>query len=342
MRIINKNIISFYYLLFLCIFCLYLFSCNSSQSACERGFYVWKTILDIDSVMSSNLQSLNVKRLYVRYFDVEKGKSGPEPIAPIRLNFADSLDFEWVPVVYITQPAMQSIAYNDSFAHRIYSTLCAMHGGKPAEVQLDCDWTERTREPYFNLVRQLKRHDIVVSTTLRLHQIKYVESAGVPPADRATLMCYHTSNPEKYEDKNAVLDLDEVKKYISRDVDYPIPIDVALPVFSWGVKFKNRRFAGIISGLTRTDVEKSNFFDKTGKHVYIAEKSGYLKGVHFQKGDELRVDEPDVKQISDAAKWLSRRIKNKSGRVLLFDLSLGNLYRIGVENYEKIFRSCEP
>jgi hypothetical protein len=207
---------------------------------------------------------------------------------------------------------------------------------------LDCDWTERTRERYFDLVQKLKTCNVFVSTTLRLHQLKYLKSAGVPPADRAALMCYHTTNPEVYQDKNAILDVNEVRKYVPRDVDYPLPIDFALPVFSWGIKFKRQRFAGILSGLTHEDVNKSGLFFKKGKQIYVAEKAGSLKGVYFDKDEETRIDEPRIEEVTDAVKLLSRRIRNKSGTILLFDLSLKNINRIGVDGYEKIFRACEP
>lgn len=334
-----NNTVRFFVLTSLCIF---LYACHSPTPICNRGFYVWKTSFDLDSTMRNHLKSLNIHRLYVRYFDVELGLSGPEPIAPLQFATDGITDFEVVPVVYITQPALLYNIDSDTLAKRIYNTVIAMHGGKPDEIQLDCDWTERTRERYFDLIRNLKTRNVTISSTLRLHQFKYKKSAGIPPADRAALMCYHTTNPEVYEDKNAILDFNEVKKYVPRDMDYPLPIDLALPVFSWGIKFKRQRFAGILSGLTREEVNNSGLFFKNGKHIYVADKAGTLKGVFLEKGDAIRIDEPRIGEVSDAAKLLSRRIRNKSGSILLFDLSIKNINRIGADGYEKIFRACEP
>ncbi|MCS7086955.1 MAG: hypothetical protein NZ534_12855, partial [Bacteroidia bacterium] len=235
------------------------FSCSypSSGPPCERGFYVWKTRMHFDESLIGTLKSLNIVRLYVRFFDVQATGDEPRPVAPPLWEFGKvANDFEIVPVVYITQSAMLS-GRQDSLARNIYRTVGAMLSRKFSEIQLDCDWTRRTRNAYFNLIRELKSLGVTVSVTLRLHQLKNFSVENVPPADKATLMCYHTSNPELYGDVNAILDVEELKKYVSKDTGYPIALDFALPIFSWGVRFRAKKFAGIVSGLTRKDVEKS-------------------------------------------------------------------------------------
>jgi hypothetical protein len=215
-----------------------------------------------------------------------------------------------------------------------------MHPDTLSEIQLDFDWTTHSRAAYFALIRAVKSRGFRVSVTLRLHQIKYAESSDIPPADRVVLMAYHTSSPYRYSDQNAILDVNELKKYLRSKTPYPIPVDVALPIFSWGVKFKGKRFAGIMPGIRMEDAEQNDMFEKAGKRTFVAIRAGTFKGVRFDKNDALRVDEPDVAAIARACGILTERIESFGGRVILYDLSPDRLQRIGPAECEKIFRSC--
>ncbi len=68
-----------------------------------------------------------------------------------------------------------------------------------------------------------------LSTTIRLHQL----SMEVPPADYGVLMLYNTGNPEKYAERNPILDIRDVMLYISKLDDYALPLAAAYPVFLW-------------------------------------------------------------------------------------------------------------
>ncbi len=69
----------------------------------------------------------------------------------------------------------------------------------PREIQIDCDWTERTRNAYFQLLTALKREPFlqgkILSATIRLHQVKYVQRSGIPPADRGRVCFFLLDAP---------------------------------------------------------------------------------------------------------------------------------------------------
>ena len=54
-----------------------------------------------------------------------------------------------------------------------------------------------------------------------------------PPADYGVLMLYNTGNPEKYAERNPILDIRDVMPYISKLDDYALPLAAAYPVFLW-------------------------------------------------------------------------------------------------------------
>ena len=68
-----------------------------------------------------------------------------------------------------------------------------------------------------------------MSTTIRLHQL----SMPVPPVDYGVLMIYNTGNPDKWEERNPILDYRDVYPYLNRLDKYPLPLAAAYPVFHW-------------------------------------------------------------------------------------------------------------
>lgn len=101
------------------------------------------------------------------------------------------------------------------------------------EIQIDCDWTLKTKVNYFAFLNALKKiSHKTISCTLRLYPFKYPEIMGTPPVDKATLMCYNLTKPLESENKNSILDNNELRSYLKNTEKYPIHLDIALPLFS--------------------------------------------------------------------------------------------------------------
>lgn len=118
-----------------------------------------------------------------------------------------------VPVIFITNKAIRQCTAADieklarNCADRI-DTLYRLHFNKlPTEYQFDCDWTEKTKENYFNFLNHIRklRKGVPISCTIRLHQIKFKDKTGIPPVDKGTLMYYASSEPTDFENENTIL-----------------------------------------------------------------------------------------------------------------------------------------
>ena len=223
----------------------------------QNSMYYWKTTFDIDTTEASFLETHNIKRLYVRMFDVAtehdflNGTTEIVPIATTTFVSEIPTGVEIVPVTYITIEALRAMNGKESeFAPLIVERLLAMASynkcGEIREIQLDCDWT-RTTKDYYHALCQLVKSELVaknikLSITIRLHQMQKTP----PPADRGVLMLYNTGalkNPYTY---NSILYTGDVKPYL-RKTSYQIPLDYAYPTYGWGVKFNNNRFVSIVS-----------------------------------------------------------------------------------------------
>ena len=79
-----------------------------------------------------------------------------------------------------------------------------------------------------------KEYRYQLSATIRLHQVKYREETGVPPVDYGVLMYYNMGHISAMG-ANSIYDRSTALRYLGKLREYPLPLDIALPMFAWGV-----------------------------------------------------------------------------------------------------------
>ena len=99
----------------------------------QNSMYYWKTTFDIDSTEVAFLEAHNIKRLYVRMFDVAteqdflNGTTEIVPIATTKFVSEMPAGVDIVPVTYITIEALRAMnGKEDEFAPLIVERLLAM------------------------------------------------------------------------------------------------------------------------------------------------------------------------------------------------------------------------
>lgn len=308
------------------LFCLsfLLLSCTNAPREVTPAFYHWRSTFDLGSSDEQLLDSLGVEKLYTKFFDVVwDPHDGAIPAA--KVNFRKvSMERQLVPAVFITNEVFQNIAEEDlqKLAADISGLIAGIHQPEGAyrEYQIDCDWSGSTREKYFSFLREFKKQiaDAELSVTLRLHQLKYQQSSGIPPADRTMLMFYNVNPPDDPGVYNSILELSEARKYFHGPVAYPLPVDVVLPVFSWGLLFRYGEFQGIINNLNKKAVEKLKFFEHEMGNIYTCNTDTLYGNQYFRYGDVLRVEEVNAEQLREAAVFLSERLPQKEMTVAFY------------------------
>ena len=201
----------------------------------QNSVYYWRTEWHLDSVERNFLKQYDIQKVYCRYFDVVMRNDEPMPNATI--SFAEPVDpsLSIVPTVYITEDCMHS--EHKGLAKKIVERIIQMNETNDVkqvkEIQIDCDYTGRSMKTYYQFLEDVRKiadqHDMRLSTTIRLHQL----SMEVPPVDYGVLMLYNTGNPQKYAERNPILDIRDVMPYISKLDDYALPLATAYPVFLW-------------------------------------------------------------------------------------------------------------
>lgn len=214
-----------------------------------KSVYYWHTTFSIDSTKRAFITDHGIEKLYVRYFDVVPAGNFPQPNATIRIDSLPAdLNVEIAPVVFILPDALD--CDRRLLAEMILKRVRQMsrtHGlGEVREVQIDCDWTPSTRQPFFDFMRLLKERTdtagITLTSTIRLHQL----ATAPPPAHRGVLMVYNTGDFTDINKEKPILDPEDVAPYLKHLEDYPLPLVSAYPIYKWDMLFRNGRFVDFI------------------------------------------------------------------------------------------------
>lgn len=334
----------------------FIFSCkeNNQSRRITPSFYYWKSIVNLTSFEKQKLDSLKVKTIYLKFFDVDWDETAGRPVSAAKLQATSAgqlKGFLVIPTVFITNECIQKIDSSqiENLAENIYSLILEIKQLNDVdsipEIQIDCDWTAATKDKYFQLLKIIKLSagsngktpNTKLSATIRLHQIKFLSKTGIPPVDRGLLMCYNMGNLKDPATKNSIVETEEIKKYVGNLSSYPLPLDVAFPLFDWKVLYRNNVYSGLIQGLP--DAAFSNAFcNKTGNRYNVL-KDTLLLGYNLRKGDMIRDEQSDIKEVLAAANEIGKHLKNTPLRVSLYHLDSVILSKYSTHELESIYNS---
>ena len=306
----------------------------------DVDFYYWKSKCTIGETERNYFNQLKSKRLFVRLFDVDVEGGKAVVVGPIQAFSKKQLpndSAKVIPVVFITNQTFLDYV-SDSAVERLVANVNStiahiMETASVAydEIQIDCDWTQRTKEPYFRFLKQLaEQSGRNISCTLRLHQIRDYQKTGVPPVERGGLMCYATSSPLEGDTRNSILDIELLKAYTANINEYPLDFDVILPIYSWGIVTNHVGEVKLINGLTEDDLQ-TPMFEKTGDNLFLVKEDGFLQGMYVNKGFTIKIETITPELLAEAKQYLDHQI-GKDFAWVYFHLSQGFLNRYTIDN----------
>ncbi|MCU0430001.1 MAG: hypothetical protein MUF42_08510 [Cytophagaceae bacterium] len=293
-------------------FLVFISSCSDSPKIVpvSTGWYFWKTTLDTQQTDFLQAQALKGP-VYIRVMDVawDDVKQKTHPVAPLR---AQRFPSSWMPVVYIKNEVFYHLDSTgvDSLSTQLLQYLSALvpyHGWHT--LQIDCDWTVRTRDRYFwflSCVRlQLPKQ---LSVTIRLHQLKQKTNIGIPPVGHGVLMCYNMQLPSNLQTPNSIYQLSILKSYGAYIDQYPLDLDIAFPLYSWAVVFRNKKFYSLVNELEEEACCQDCLQPMEGNWRKVI-KGFTCKGFRFQENDELRIETPSEEDLSEGIQFLLAKSK---------------------------------
>jgi len=337
-------------LVFLLLVSLFLCSCNQRHHLVTKGFYYWKTIYKPTSFEVNTLHEMRAQKMYLRLFDVDWDMKAMQtvPVAPIQLPAHVDTSIDYVPVVFITQNVLAQMQEKDAgkLAAQIngfVKSLSDASGIHPSELQIDCDWTATTKTVYFLLLKELKAQPFfkgkTLSCTIRLHQVKYFVSSGIPPVDKGMLMCYSMGDLKKYGNLNSILNVVEADKYLANIDKYPLPLDIALPLFQWCVLFHEQQFSGILHDISPVMVINNSLFKQKQGDLYACTRDTVWNGYSLTANDVIRVESVPFNDLVDIAWFTSKRLKEQELNVVFFSCDSITLSKYSTNELETVYNT---
>ena len=345
-----------YYLIISLLISIILLSCNGSPSLKSNesnSIYYWRTTFSLSDSEKEFLREQDIKKIYMRFFDVEwayPAKNGEDvtPEATIRFNDTVPAGVEIVPTVYITTSAMEKMQIKEEeYAEKIYkriSAICKQNNIVFNEIQLDCDWTKGTRQPFFRLCEAMKeRMDSTqtLSSTIRLHQL----TQSPPPVDKGVLMVYNTGNLMEMTSDNSIFSRRDIEPYLrdNRLARYPLALDVAYPTYGWSVVFhpgEDKYYFDRI--MRRTDLSAYPDLKKIASNLYEATSDIDFSedGEEWDKVYEkyrIRIERPTADEILDIKKLVDKQLTNKKHNNILYHLDESQLSHYSDNEISKIY-----
>jgi hypothetical protein len=326
-------------------FCFFFINCSKNYENHNQCFYYWKT-----AIGSINIQPLkeirnrlektrdSVSPLYLHFFDVVVQNHHALPAGVLQVEDSCLQGMNIVPVVYIKNevflhtPKDSLAVLAELVSQKLLNMLQRHNIQTPSEFQLDCDWTQKTQNNYFQFIRLYQQAltkklttNVLLSCTIRLYPMKYVKKMGVPPVDSGVLMCYNLKNPTILHPTNSILSLDEAKGYLPALKNYPLRLDLALPIFSWVAVFRNGKFLKLINGLRSEDLRKQPFLEVAEENFLKIKTPTELMGTALQVGDVLKIEAPSPQTIRQVHALVNEYLPTPPQRVIYFHLDPQNI-----------------
>ncbi|RFC55139.1 hypothetical protein [Brumimicrobium aurantiacum] len=333
----------------------FVFSCTTKTEV-TRAFYAWQSHQDVDAIKNQKLfQKFKGERLYIKLFEVSYDQDkGAIPLSKMKMTLNEKYisEAEIVPCIFIENEVLSKLntlllseladnmisLINKYFKEYLFETDAKIHDFN--EIQLDCDWSKGNQDKYFQLIHIIKEKSKKnISCTMRLYPYKYRNEMGTPPVDRIMLLCYNLLNPTKNTDKNTILEIEELKKYIDFDTPYPTPVDVALPAYSSGYRFNQQRFSGVFHAVPQK-LESITVPAKQHLH-HIVKKDTLIQDLFFKKGEKIKIERVSATQLTKAAKLLANHLDQDKMNVAIYHLDHQELNRYNHEILDSLFTLFE-
>ncbi len=310
-------------------------------AACGRkekpliSFYYWKTVFKLSSTERNALAGNGVKRLYIRYFDIalKPQTLKPVPVSPIHFEQKPE-KFDIVPVIYIRNEVFLQKGINvPDLAHKVLDFLFQINKANDIscrEIQIDCDWSLNSRDNYMAFLKVFrKKSEKKLSVTIRLHQVKYFVLTKVPAADRGVLMYYNMGKIAP-DSLNSIYDRKIAGAYLGKLKKYPLPLNIALPVYNWGVHIRDRKVMRLSNKLNVSGLKKDTNFVSMPNGWFRVRRGNFRYGEFYRIGDLIKPESVSAEQLLEMAEDIEDHLDETPREIIFYDLDESNL-----KNYDK-------
>jgi len=160
--------------------------------------------------------------------------------------------------------------------------------------------------------------------------------------ERGMLMFYNMG-PISADDRNSIFDAGTAARYTARLHEYPLPLDAALPLWSWTVHLRGDEVVGLLQATEPDELPAIPWLTPAGAGRFAASRTAFLHGSLVREGDVLKAEQVGAAETRAAAELVAAALSRpplpgtRPRTVALFDLSERNLARHGQPSLDRLF-----
>ncbi len=322
--------------------CLLLPSACTEKTHSDVSFYYWRTKWRLNETERNCIAQNDVKHIFVRYFDVALQQGKAIPVG--RIAFDDTVPVDSItPVIYIKNEVFLSQTLNiEELSENILKLVNSInenHGVYTNGLQIDCDWTLGSKDSFMEFINYIKpKIEGELSATIRLHQVKYWKRTGIPNVDYGVLMYYNMGKIDANPSNNSIYQSSIAKQYVHTLSGYPMPLDIALPIFSWGIQCRNNKVVGVFGKLSKDELDMCDSFSLQD-NVYLAQKSFFWRAKYIEQGDCIKLETVGKQDLETMATELTEHLKYAPRNIIFYDLDSINITSYDKEIFKNISNS---
>lgn len=325
-------------------------SCNSRLNTAvpdaQPSAYWWKTTWNPDSTELSFINSLGIKKIYMRFFDVapDGNPHTPKPLATIQFSQKPIIEgVKIIPTIFISEScmALDIDKMPKILAYRVLQMCETNDIADVDEIQIDCDWKHSSQEKYFKFLSDLHKilqdKGIRLSVTIRLHQLQMEP----PPADYGVLMVYNTGDISSPPRRNPVLSYRDASPYLKRLKDYDLPLCAAYPNFSFQLLYSDYALRAILYNEDTGDSTKfrqasENEYESIATRLIVNNPEPGSSLTQIQHGDKLQVYKAEYDEIATTKNIIDSLRPSIAAQTIMYDINSRNINNLTTQQYEKI------
>jgi hypothetical protein len=170
-----------------------------------------------------------------------------------------------------------------------------------------------------------------------LHQIKYYRDTGVPPVDKGVLMYYNMGRIAP-DTLNSVYDRSIALNYVKSLNQYPLSLNIALPIFSWAVQIRDNKVIDLVNKVDKNSFISDSTFSFNGVNIFIVKENILKSGYFFKKGDKIKIESVSDDDLKQMCHDLRKNVSSTPEKIVFYDLDAFNLenYNHGKNFFQKI------
>jgi hypothetical protein len=139
------------------------------------------------------------------------------------------------------------------------------------------------------------------------------------------LMCYNMGDVGSASETNSILRPSIARTYLAKMNAYPLPLDVALPLFGWGVEERFGKPVRILDQVELPDLQDTAHFSPVSPGRFRATQSQYLHGTYLYRDAVIRYEHASPDSLRALMEVLSPHLEAMEGKheIALYHLHPG-------------------